>query len=210
MELHELLPECLAESTDSTGPIPRARKRLNDKCMATVFHPLRGVLASSKPALVPDLMAYMISIIRASQEFEGSAWTVYDDAYRRQAAAAGDQWQWSQENPSLYLICFTGKAKQMGRCERCLSVAHKTEECSLPNEDMAKRLKTIETAVMALTQSSSSSVPQGQSGEICQKYNWGECTFLYCIYGHRCATCRGNHPAVECPSKAPVQTKGRM
>ena len=32
VELHELLPKCLAESTDSTGPIPRsrARKRLND------------------------------------------------------------------------------------------------------------------------------------------------------------------------------------
>ena len=125
VELHELLPECLAESTDSTGPIPRARKRLNDKCMATVFHPLRGVLASSKPALVPDLMAYMISIIRASQEFEGSAWMVYDDAYRHQAAAAGDQWQWSQVNPSLYTICFTGKAKRTGRCERCLSAAHR-------------------------------------------------------------------------------------
>ena len=179
VELHELLPECLAESTDSTGPIPRsrARKRLNDisvwlQCFALYV----GVLASSKPALVPDLMAYMISIIRASQEFEGSAWTVYDDAYRRQAAAAGDQWQWSQVNPSLYTICFTGKAKRTGRCERCLSAAHKREECSLLSEDdpdMAKRLKTIEAAVMALTQSSSSSVPRGQSGEMCRKYNRG-------------------------------------
>ena len=214
VELHELLPECLAESMDSTGPIPRsrARKKLNDisvwlQCFALYV----GVLASSKPALVPDLMAYMISIIRASQEFERSAWMVYDDAYRRQAAAAGDQWQWSQVNPSLYTICFTGKVKRTGRCERCLSAAHKTEECSLPNEDdpdMAKRLKTIEAAVMALTQSSSSSVPRGQSGEICRKYNRGECTFRYCKYGHRCVTCRGNHPAVECPSKAPRPDQG--
>ena len=214
VELHKLLPECLAESSDSIGPIPksRARKRLNDinvwlQCFALYV----GILASSKPALVPDLMAYMISIIRASQEFEGSAWMVYDDAYRRQAAATGDQWQWSQVNPSLYTICFTGKAKRMGRCERCLSAAHKTEECSLPNEDdpdMAKRLKTIEAAVMALTQSSSSSLPRGQSGEICRKYNRGECTFRYCKYGHRCATCRGNHPAVECPSKAPRPDQG--
>ena len=114
-------------------------------------------------------------------------------------------------NPSLYTICFTGKAKRTGRCERCLSAAHKTEECSLPNEDdpdMAKRLKTIEAAVMALSQSSSSSVPRGQSGEICRKYNRGECTFRYCKYGHRCATCRGNHPAVECPSKAPRPDQG--
>ena len=85
---------------------PRRPRRL-EQCFAYYV----GVLASSKPALVPDLMAYMISIIRASQEFEGSAWTVYDDAYRRQAATAGDQLQWSQVNPSLYTICFTGKAK---------------------------------------------------------------------------------------------------
>ena len=81
MELHELLPECLAESTNSI-PRSRARKKLNDisvwlQCFALYV----GVLASSKSALVPDLMAYMISIIRVSQEFEGSAWTVYDDAY---------------------------------------------------------------------------------------------------------------------------------
>ena len=74
---------------------------------------------------------------------------------------------------------------------------------------MAKRLKTIEAAVMALTQSSSSSIPRGQSGEICRKYNRGECTFRYCKYGHRCVTCRGNHPAVECPSKAPSRPRGK-
>ena len=96
VELHKVLPKCLAESSDSIGPIPRsrARKRLNDinvwlHCFALYV----GGLASSNPARIPDLMAYMISIIRASQEFEGSAWMVYDDAYRRQAAAAGDQWQ---------------------------------------------------------------------------------------------------------------------
>ena len=60
---------------------PRRPRRL-EQCFAYYV----GVLASSKPALVPDLMAYMISIIRASQEFEGSAWTVYDDAYRRQSS----------------------------------------------------------------------------------------------------------------------------
>ena len=134
------------------------------------------------------------------------------NAYRRQAAAAGDQWQWSQVNPSLYTICFTGKAKRTGRCERCLSAAHKTEECSLLNEDdpdMAKRLKTIEAAVMALTQSSSSSMPRGQSGELCRKYNRGECTFRYCKYGHRCATCGETIQQWSAPQRPPVQTKGR-
>lgn len=72
MELHELFLECLAESTDFAKPIPqyKAKKRLNDlniwlQCFALYV----GVLTPSKPAQVPDLMAYMISIGRASQEF---------------------------------------------------------------------------------------------------------------------------------------------
>ena len=149
VELHEFLPECLAESDRSGKPVSRAKakKRLDDldvwlQCFALYV----AVLAPTKPALVPDLMAYMISIITASQEYEASAWVAYDDAYRRQAAAAGNQWQWSQVNPSLYAVCFTGKAKRTGRCERCLSAAHKTKDCSLPNEDdtdIAKRLKPL-------------------------------------------------------------------
>lgn len=34
-------------------------------------------------------MAYMVNIIRASQEFEGATWAAYDAAFRRQAAATG-------------------------------------------------------------------------------------------------------------------------
>ena len=47
-----------------------------------------------------ELMACLINTVRASQEFEGSA-------YRHQAAATGHS-KWSQVNPSLYLVCFTG------------------------------------------------------------------------------------------------------
>ena len=65
VELHKLLSECLAESTDSTGPIPRlrARKRLSDmNVWLQCFTLYVGVVASSKPALVPDLL-YMISVV---------------------------------------------------------------------------------------------------------------------------------------------------
>ena len=41
-------------------------------------------------------------------------------------------------------MCVTEKAKKVERCERCISAGHKSEEC----------LKTIEAAVLALTQSS--------------------------------------------------------
>lgn len=39
-------------------------------------------------------MAYLINIIRATQEYERSAWVVYDLAYRCQATAT-DHKKWS-------------------------------------------------------------------------------------------------------------------
>lgn len=41
-----------------------------------------------------ELMAYLINIIRATQEYEGSAWVVYDLAYRCQATTTGHK-KWS-------------------------------------------------------------------------------------------------------------------
>ena len=46
-----------------------------------------GVVAKFVPEVVPGFMAYMVSIIRASQEYEGAAWVAYDAAFRWQAAA---------------------------------------------------------------------------------------------------------------------------
>ena len=87
-----------------------------------------GVVAKSAPDAVPGLMAYMVNVIRASQEYEGAAWVAYDAAFRRQAAATGQR-DWSKINTSLYTICFTGKARRSQRCDNCLSAAHKTAEC---------------------------------------------------------------------------------
>ena len=101
-------------------------------------------------------------------------------------------------------MCFTVKARWRGWCERCLSVAHKSDECLLPGDedpDVACRLKAIETAVMTLTQSGSAGVQHGLSMEVCRKYNWSECRFRACKYSHRCAVCRGTHPASQCAAK---------
>lgn len=54
VELHELLPECLAESSDSIGPIPKSRAQRH-KCMATVFRPLRGDFGLLKASTGPRL-----------------------------------------------------------------------------------------------------------------------------------------------------------
>ena len=91
----------------------------------------------------------MTSILRASQEFEGSAWA----AYRRQAAATGLR-DWGKVNSSLYLVCFTGKARRSQRCEMCLSAAHQTSECYAGGEeetDVVGRVQVVESAILAFS-----------------------------------------------------------
>ena len=60
---------------------------------------------------VPQLMAYQVTIIKCSRDFEGSAWAQYDWAYRRQAAQTKDL-RWSRLNLTLFSLCFAGKARQ--------------------------------------------------------------------------------------------------
>ena len=60
------------------------------------------------PQAVPELMAYMVNIIRASHDYEGSPWAAYDAAFRRQVASTRHK-EWLKINTSLHKICFTSK-----------------------------------------------------------------------------------------------------
>ena len=212
IDMSDLLPEFWPDQKAEEGTAKRAnrstaKKRVQDinvwlQCYAMYV----GVMATKFPDMVPELMAYMISILRASQEYEGLAWATYDAAYRRQAAATGHK-QWSKVNSSLYTICFTGKARKATRCDLCLSTTHKTSECSLAideDPDLGQRLKAVESAVIAF-----SANPHGitgtrgiRSSEVCRLFNEKRCKFRNCKYRHVCRICEGNHPAPECPFPA--------
>ena len=45
------------------------------------------VMSKKHPSAVPKMLAHMLTIIRAAQEFEDPAWILYDAAYRDKAAA---------------------------------------------------------------------------------------------------------------------------
>ena len=66
---------------------------------------------ASAPQHVPELMAHMVNILRASLEYTGAAWSTYDAAFSRQAAATGLR-QWSKVNPSLYTICLRARRRR--------------------------------------------------------------------------------------------------
>jgi hypothetical protein len=101
-------------------------------------------------------MAYLSNIVRVSQDFEGLAWERYDAAFRRQAAATGNQ-LWSRINGSLYAICFsTCTAHKRSRCELCLVTTHTTKQCALqgnPDPERDSRVKAVESVLVAMVPS---------------------------------------------------------
>ena len=128
VDMHELLPESWQTAEQEMETPPRnssIRWILDIKIWVQCFACYMGVVAIKSPQWIPELLAYLIQIVRVNQEFEGSGWAVYDETFCRQAAFSGNQ-QWSKLNLSLFLFCFTGKGRRVGSC---LSTAHTTETC---------------------------------------------------------------------------------
>ncbi len=99
VEMGELLPEFWLSASDNevrkTALTRRPRKITDIATWTQCYGVLVSVLGPSNPlAFLPELMAYMSNIIRASQDIEGLAWE--RPAFRRQAAVTGNK------NSSLY------------------------------------------------------------------------------------------------------------
>lgn len=211
IEMGELLPEFWSPSAgkdSATQPPARTGTHRRKRAVTDVatwvqcFATYTSVMSGPHPGSVPELLAYLIFILRASQDFGGVAWVTYDSAFRRQAFITGNR-QWSKVNPSLYSICFAGAARTGVRCELCLSLSHPTRDCALvtdPDPDVASRLKTLESAVLAFASSSqlSGNVPRQRSQELCRNWNVGRCRMTHCRYKHACRVCGGPNPAFTC------------
>ena len=98
------------------------------------FAALVEVLSRAYPTMVPEFMSYQAIIIKCARDFHGLAWAQYDRAYRRQVAHTKDL-RWSRLNPTLYSLCFAGKAKHLIVCASCFSDSHATDQC-LENVDI--------------------------------------------------------------------------
>lgn len=206
VEMCELLPELLADQKGEGAGRKlsrvRGRKQVQEiTAWLQCFAVLVGVVAKYEPEVVPDLMAYMINIVRASQEYEGAAWVAYDAAYRRQAAATGMK-RWGGVNSSLYTICFTGKARKSARCDLCLSAAHKSSDCYMLEDegDMSGRVKAVESAVLAIAGGGPSRA--GVRSDWCRLFNERRCMYKNCKYRHVCKWCGGTHAGLDCQSVA--------
>lgn len=182
------------------------------QCYAT----LASVLASVFPQKIPELTAYLSTIVKCHKEFEGAAWVLYDRACRRQAEVSRDL-NWSKINPSMFNLCFTCRAHRRLLCHVCLSEGHGADHCPELNMQwpmlptffctlhIQGPLTPFQTAPIAgQRRPSSPQIRQGSQTEICWLFNskaGNKCTFWQCRYLHICSVCRQNgHGAGSCLS----------
>ena len=155
-----------------------------------VFQHSGGRPGIKYPQHVPDFMAYQKSIVRASQNFEGSSWVLYDQCYRRQAVATKNL-TWSIPDSALYNEAFTGRAKAIPCCQHWLSENHTLNDCPNYPPDVQREHRH--------QQDRTPQVHRGSSPEYCQLFNQVQCRSRKCKYQHLYNLCSIPHPAQVCP-----------
>ena len=209
--MRDLLPESWrtddATSSCCRTPRPKRGGLVTDISLWTECYSLLvAVLLTKHPDKGGHFMAYLRTIVRASRNYEDSAWASYDAAYRRQAANSRSL-DWGIVDSALFSEAFTGRAKQIPRCQYCLAETHRSNECQYgPGTDELRPSKFprysprggLSTGHFQYTNSQHNGI------ELCGRFNQAggnRCTFQRCRYAHICAKCRrGPHPASECLS----------
>ena len=218
VEMGKLLSEFWVGPREVEVELPKERRTRQARKMTDIFTWVQcfgtyvAVLAPCEPRTVPELMAYMGTIVRVSQDYEGLGWVRYDSAFRRQAALSGNR-RWSVINGTLFTMNFSGRVAGLKRCELCFATSHNERECAQsgnPDPDLGDRLKSLETAVIAMARSNAARPSPDSyravrsSGETCRKWNTSGCTFPHCRHLHVCTRCGGNHPKVRCGGHGPT------
>ena len=135
--MYELLPEMwrIEELHDSSCRSSRPRRGLiTDISLWTeCYASLVAILTTKFPEKALQFMCYLRTIVRASRNFEGTAWVSYDAAYRRQAANRKSL-DWAAIDPTTKLLraepnysCAAATASQIptrqeGRTDVCVKV----------------------------------------------------------------------------------------
>ena len=154
---------------------------------------------------VPELLAYMAMIAKFSKSYDDSSWARYDMLYRKQMAKLKDL-RWSRLNPTLFNMCFSGKARLGSACVWCLSDNHSSADCADNPANMGWNWPRVEDAGQPGNRTGNGQKDRNRSNQavkICFLYNRrnkSECSYDPCKYAHICLLCKGNHPRSECTS----------
>ena len=154
-----------------------------------------AAMSTKYPEATLDLLAYQLTIIKASQQYDGLYWRAYDTHYRVNAAASGNR-KWAKLDTDLYTRFFTGRARELQVCNICDSSSHTAVSCPLK-----LRKQPLSEAGKPNTSSTwGDKRRKVWPADICAEFNAkGMCFFKdKCKYRHSCGICGGRHPAKSC------------
>ena len=172
VDMGELLPDGWAQGKSEEGAgsslaLTRMKRQVTDvNTWVQCFAVYTSVHSRKHPEVVPELLAYMVSIMKAGSKYAGLAWVLYDSAYRRQAASTENR-KWSSVNPSLYSVCFTGKALSGPRCSLCASAEHVVRDCPFSTKsDIERTLEAVMTVCAPRASGVGSGLKQHTDGSV--------------------------------------------
>ena len=123
------MSEVGADDLNPTGRPAPPRLPVSDiSVWVEKFSTMAAIMVQRFPEKAPELFAYQALIVRCERNYRASQWIAYDRAFRREALAAHDL-NWSLPNPRLFQEAFTGRARDIPRCNLCLNDDHTTESC---------------------------------------------------------------------------------
>ena len=120
--MHYLCSQYNVNCPDSLQATPSRRCVSHKKRHITDIADWAQAFAVYTAALVREL-AYMVTIIKASQQYDGLYWRAYDTHYRLTAVATGNR-NWSRLDTDLFTRFFTGRARPVSPCSTCNSTSH--------------------------------------------------------------------------------------
>ena len=99
IDMAELLPEFWASlgaketvtSGAACGAVSHQKQAVTDVSWIQCFATYVSVMSMSHPEAVPELLAYLIFILRVRQGFCGVAWVTYDLVFQQQAFITGNR-----------------------------------------------------------------------------------------------------------------------
>ena len=211
--MRELLPESWRTDTSTPNSSSKAASRgpVRDfRLWAECYAVLAGVLVATFPEKAPPLMAYLRTIARASRNYDTDAWVEYDSAFRRRAGNCGSL-EWGIIDPALYNETFTGRARNIKRCNYCVVDTHSIDECPYAPKGWADSSpsETRQRGTQRTVRGGPG--PRPDAVEICRLYieKGAGCTYPACRYAHLCIRCHRPHPQFECAGARPKMLRPR-
>ena len=166
-----------------------------------------AVITNKEPDRINNLLAYMVTITKASVKYSWPSWVVYDQNFHQEAADNGLK-DWAKVDPSIYTQCFMNAAVSEEKwCKYCQSIDHGTNTCPLQSYNgggasNAGGLPRKRPNPEQVFQPTKKRAPPHSLPQTCKLYNRfnGDCKFgESCTFQHKCDTCnKQGHPRSRC------------